>query len=36
VAVPLPPDEIPVDALRCPTFAAAAAAARPDPATQGE
>ncbi|HET9608701.1 MAG TPA: amidohydrolase family protein [Acidimicrobiales bacterium] len=27
VAVPLPPDEIPVEALRCPTFAAAAAAA---------
>jgi predicted TIM-barrel fold metal-dependent hydrolase len=27
VAVPLPPDEIPAAALRCPTFAAAAAAA---------
>ena len=27
VAVPLPPEEIPVEALRCPTFAAAAAAA---------
>lgn len=27
VAVPLPPDEIPAEALRCPTFAAAAAAA---------
>ena len=27
VAVPLPPEEIPIEALRCPTFAAAAAAA---------
>ena len=27
VAVPLPPGEIPAEALRCPTFAAAAATA---------